>query len=214
MCRIATTAATVTHEAFVNFWDQRYEIDTFYYGTAPNDFLREHVGDLPAGGRVLCIGEGEGRNAVFLAKQGFVVTAVDLSRVGMEKLQRLAAQEHVQVTTVVANLADFAIVPGAWDAIIAIWCHLPQPLRAQVHSACVSGLAPGGAFLLEAYTPRQLEFGTGGPQVVEMLMTADALRKELAGLKPHILAEIERDVAEGAGHLGHSAVVQVLARKA
>jgi len=197
----------------MNAWDQRYDIDTFYYGTAPNDFLRARVGDLPPGGRLLCIGEGEGRNAVFLAKQGFAVTAVDMSHVGLDKLQRLAEQAHVHVVTVVADLAQFPILPHAWDAIVAIWCHLPQSLRAQVHGACVSGLAPGGMFLLEAYTPRQLEFGTGGPPVVEMLMTADALRTELAGLHPQILVETERDVHEGQGHHGHSAVVQVLARK-
>ena len=198
----------------MNAWDQRYDNDAFYYGTAPNDFLSEHVGDLPPGGRVLCLAEGEGRNAVFLAKQGVAVTAVDQSRVGLAKLQRLAEQEGVHVATVVADLAQFPIAPQSWDAIVAIWCHLPQPLRAVVHAACVRGLMPGGVFLLEAYTPRQLEFGTGGPPVVELLMTGDALRQELAGLNPQILAETERAVHEGHGHRGPSAVVQALARKA
>ena len=197
----------------MNFWDERYDNATFYYGTAPNDFLRDHVGDLPAGGRVLCLAEGEGRNAVFLAQEGFAVTAVDQSPVGLEKLRRMAHQENVHVETVVAVLAEFPIVPRSWDAIVAIWCHLPQSLRAQVHSACVSGLASGGVFLLEAYTPRQLEFGTGGPQSVDMLMTEVALRKELLGLNLQILTETEREVHEGQGHNGHSAVVQVLARK-
>ena len=197
----------------MNFWDQRYDGDTFFYGTAPNDFLRDHVDDLPAGGRVLCIGEGEGRNALFLAKRGFAVTAVDLSSVGMDKLQRHATEAQLHVTTVVADLAEFSIAPQSWDAIIAIWCHLPSALRAQVHGACVTGLAPGGVFLLEAYTPRQLAFGTGGPQSVDMLMTADGLRQELAGLDFAVLAESEREVHEGQGHHGQSAVVQVVGRK-
>jgi SAM-dependent methyltransferase len=197
----------------MNFWDERYDDAAFYYGTAPNDFLRDHVADLPAGGRVLCLAEGEGRNAVFLAKQGFAVTAVDQSPVGLEKLSRLASETHVQVTTVVADLAQFPIVPQSWDAIVSIWCHLPQQLRAQVHGACVSGLAHGGVFLLEAYTPRQLELGTGGPQSVDLLMTEAALRQELQGLNLQILTETEREVHEGQGHNGHSAVVQVLARK-
>ncbi len=198
----------------MNMWDERYGKDMFHYGTEPNDFLRAHAADLPAGGQVLCIGEGEGRNAVFLAQQGFAVTAVDGSAVGLQKLQRLAAERGVAVTTVVADLSTHSLGDATWDAVVAIWVHLPSTLRGRVHRAAVRALRPGGVFLLESYTPRQLAFGTGGPQQVDMLPTAAGLREELAGLDPVILHEIERDVHEGAGHAGMSAVVQVLARKA
>ncbi len=207
------THADAQREHTMNPWDQRYDNAGFFYGTEPNDFLREHASVLPPGGRVLCLAEGEGRNAVFLAKRGFVVTAVDMSRVGLEKLSRFAEQENVHVETVHADLANFAVLPETWDAIVAIWAHLPLALRAQVHGACVRGLKPGGMFLLEAYTPRQLEHGTGGPPVVDLLMTADGLRDELAGLDMQVLGETERQVHEGQGHNGLSAVVQVLARK-
>jgi SAM-dependent methyltransferase len=193
-------------------WDERYGGPDYAYGTEPNDFLVAAADRLPAG-RVLCLGEGEGRNAVWLAGRGFEVTAVDASAVGLEKARRLAAERGVTVDTVHADLATFTIERDAWDAIVTIFCHLPPALRVDVHRRSVSGLRPGGVLLLEAYTPRQLALGTGGPPVAEMMMDADTLRMELAGLELVHLEELERDIREGAFHAGVGAVVQVLGRK-
>jgi len=118
---------------------------------------------LPAG-KVLCLAEGERRNAVWLTRQSREVTAVDASEVGMEKARRLAPVRGVTITTVQADLADFEIEPQQWDLIVSIFCHLPRDLRADVHRRCVEGLRPGGMLLLEAYTPAQLEYKTGGPR--------------------------------------------------
>ncbi len=192
-------------------WDQRYGADTYYYGVEPNDFLREQSPGLHRGGEVLCLGEGEGRNAVFLAKQGLSIVAVDQSAVGMQKSQQLAASRGVRITTVVADLATFRIEPASWDAIVSIWCHLPRPLRREVHRQVVAGLKPGGVFLLEAYTPAQLLHRTGGPPTADLLPTLAELREELDGLDLRHATERERIVQEGAGHCGLSAVVQVLA---
>jgi SAM-dependent methyltransferase len=139
-------------------WDQRYSSDTYVYGTEPNGFLVTAAARLPPG-KVLCLGEGEGRNAVWLAAQGHEVTAVDASGVGLRKAQRLAAERGVTIATVHADLAAFDIEPGTWDGIVSIFCHLPPALRADVHRRCVAGLRPGGVLLLEAYTPRQLGMG-------------------------------------------------------
>lgn len=190
-------------------WNERFAGPGYVYGKEPNDFLKSVAGRLPKG-KALCLGEGEGRNAVFLAQAGFEVTAVDASEVGLAKAQRLAAERGVTLTTVVADLADYAIAPGAWHAVVSIWCHLPPALRAKVHAAAVEGLAPGGAFVLEAYTPKQLQHGTGGPKQVELLMTLEGLRRELAGLDLVHAVELEREVREGTLHQGTSAVVQVL----
>jgi len=193
-------------------WNERFAGPEYVYGKEPNDFLKSVVGRLPKG-RALCLGEGEGRNAVFLAQQGFEVTAVDSSDVGLAKAQKLAAERGVTLTTVVADLADYVIAPGTWSVVVSIWCHLPPALRAKVHAAAVQGLVAGGAFVLEAYTPRQLAHGTGGPKQVELLMPLEALRRELAGLELVHAVELEREVREGALHQGLSAVVQVLALK-
>ena len=203
----------MTDSSPAGHFDQRYGTDEYWYGTLPNDFLKEHVAALPPGGRVLCLGEGEGRNAVFLAAQGFEVVALDASAVGLAKAERLAGERGVSITTMCADLADFAMGRDAWDGIVSIWCHLPPVLRARVHSDVGRALRVGGAFLLEAYTPRQLEFKTGGPQSVELLPTLAALREELAGLRFELAIERERDVHEGRGHGGRGAVVQVIARR-
>ena len=193
-------------------WDQRYATTGFVYGTAPNDFVAAMAVHLPAG-PVLCLAEGEGRNAVYLARLGHAVTAVDLSAVGLAKARRLADEHEVKIATVVADLADYAIAPKAWAGIVATWAHLPPPLRRSVHAQVVAGLQSGGAYVLEAYTPAQLAFGTGGPKDPALCMTLPTLREELAGLEFLVGRECEREVFEGTGHTGRGAVVQVLARR-
>ena len=195
------------------FWDARYADAGFAYGEAPNDFLVEVEPELPRNARVLCLAEGEGRNAVFLASRGHVVTAVDLSRVGLEKASALATRRGVSITTIVADLASFVIEPSAWDAIVAIWMHLPRSLRERVYADAARGLRPGGAIVIEAYRPEQLSFGTGGPREEAMLVRPDDLRGELGALSLVRFEAIERDVHEGTFHEGRSAVVRVLARR-
>jgi len=193
-------------------WNERYNTDDYVYGTEPNTFLLEHYRTIPMG-KVLCLGEGEGRNAVFLARQGYQVTAVDSSEVGREKALRLAQQHGVAINYVHADLAEFDIGENQWDGIVSIFCHLPPPVRQRIHQQVPIALKRGGAFLLEAYTPAQLKFGTGGPSDEAMLMTADKLREELSGLDFETLQEVEREVVEGTHHTGHAAVLQAVALK-
>lgn len=193
-------------------WDARFSEPGYAYGTEANRFLAEVAAGIPPG-PVLSIGEGEGRNAVFLAGAGHPVTAVDASAVGLAKARALADERGVRIETVVADLAGYPIAPGAWSGIVSVFVHLPPPLRATVHRAVISGLRPGGAFVLEAYTPAQLGFGSGGPRDATLLVTLETLRRELAGLDLEIGREIERDVTEGKYHGGRAAVVQVLARR-
>lgn len=194
-------------------WDQRYAEPGFAYGTEPNDFLAASLGHLPAHGDILSLAEGEGRNGVFLAQRGFRVTGVDGSAVGLAKARTLAAERGVSIETIVADLADFDLGAARWDGIVSIWCHTPTALRARLHRGVAIALRPGGVFILEAYTPRQLEYKTGGPRDVDMLMTLDAVRAELAGLELVHGEEKLREVHEGAHHGGLSAVLQIIARK-
>ncbi len=194
------------------FWNDRYAVAAHVYGEAPNAFVAEVASQIPAG-PVLCLAEGEGRNAVHLARLGHRVTAVDQSEVGLAKARRLAGARGVKIKTLAADLANYSIAPGAWAGIIATFAHLPPNLRRRVHRDVVAGLQPGGVFILEAYTPAQLAFDTGGPKSPELLMTLAALREELSGLEFLVARELERDVIEGAGHTGRAAVVQILARR-
>lgn len=195
-----------------NTWNERYDTEEFVYGREPNAFLAGVSAMMPPGD-VLCLAEGEGRNAVFLARRGHRVLAVDSSAVGLAKAAQLAEEHGVRIETLTADLADLVIEPGRWDAIVSIFCHVPPPIRRTLHRQAVAGLRPGGLFVLEAYTPAQLEFRTGGPPTVELLMTLADLREELAGLEFLQALEIERDVVEGRLHTGRGAVVQIVARK-
>ena len=193
-------------------WDQRYDTAEYVYGTDPNDFLANVIAEMPKG-RTLCIAEGEGRNAVFLAEHGHEVVAVDSSAVGLQKASRLAKERGVQITTVVADLAEFEIEPDSWDAIVSIFAHVPPAVRRPLHKSIVEGLRSGGMLVLEAYRPEQITLGTGGPPVSDLTMTLNALREELAGLSFRHASELERDVVEGLYHTGKGAVVQVIAVK-
>lgn len=201
-----------TPAAIRDTWNQRYSADDYIFGTEPNDYLVEVADRLPAG-PVLCIAEGEGRNAVYLAGRGHPVTAVDQSRVGLEKAQRLAAERGVRIETVVADLADFEIERSTWSAIVSIFLHIPADLRRSVYRRAVAGLRPGGVFVLEAYHPRQIGLATGGPRDPNLMPTLDLLRDELAGLEIEIGRELQREVIEGTGHTGIAEVVQVFGRK-
>lgn len=193
-------------------WDERFSEPGFAYGTEPNGFLVSVVASIPPG-RILCLAEGEGRNAVYLAALGYDVTAVDNSSIGLEKTESLARERGVTVATINADLAGFDIEPGAWQGIVSIYCHLPPVVRAALHERCLRGLAPGGVFVLEGFTPRQLELGTGGPRSRELLMQLEIIRQELPGLRYEIAREVEREVIEGRYHTGNAAVVQILAVK-
>lgn len=192
-------------------WDERYGKEGFVYGTAPNDFVAASVGALKS--PVICIASGEGRNPVWLAEQGLTVTAVDGSKVGVDKTLRLAAERGVTVEAIHADLNDFDIGEARWGGVVITFGHLPPALRAEVHAGIVRGLKPGGALVMEVYTPRQLGRGTGGPPVLHMLYEPDDIRGELSGLEFERFAEIERAVVEGRGHTGDAAVLQIIGRK-
>lgn len=197
-------------------WDERYSEEGFAYGTEPNDFLKAEYFRISGGGRVLCLAEGEGRNAVFLAEQGYAVTAVDQSAVGLRKASALASERGVKLATVVADLADFDLGEEAWDGIVSISAHLPARIRQDLHARAVKALKPNGVMILEAYTLEQLEMdGVGGPppSQIDYFMSLEELRAELDGLDFIIGTETERVMSEGRYHQGPSAVVQVVAFK-
>jgi SAM-dependent methyltransferase len=193
-------------------WDERYGAEEYAYGTIPNKFLEENVNCIPVG-KVLSLAEGEGRNAVFLAKQGYSVTAVDASRVGLNKARKLAEQNEVVIEFIHADLADYDLGRNKWDGIVSIFCPLPSSLRKELHKKVIAGLKRNGVFLLEAYTPNQLKHGTGGGNSVDLMQSEGSLNLELVGLKFKHLIELERDVIEGIYHTGIGSVVQAIATK-
>lgn len=202
-----------------SFWDAKFggEPDNYFYGTHPNDFLAEHASLIAEGGQVLSIGEGEGRNAVFVAKtRNTRVTAVDASSVGLAKASRLAQEAGVDLSVVHEDLATFAIPENSNDAVLMIFCHLPSALRTKVLRSAALSLRPGGLLILELYRLKQLQHSTGGPKDPDLLCDLADLRTDLKGLDVQELVaqEVDREVVEGKGHTaGGSAVVQLIVKK-
>ena len=203
---------TEPDKAITARWDERYSNEAYAFGDEPNDFLVRFADAIPEG-PVLCLAEGEGRNAVFLAQRGHLVTGVDLSAVGLRKAAQLAESRGVALMLEQADLTTYEIGEEAWAGIVSIFAHMPSAQRRDLHRRIVIGLRPGGVFLLEHYTTGQIGRGTGGPSDPDMLPTIAVLREELAGLELEHAAELEREVIEGPSHTGLASVVQVVARK-
>lgn len=195
-------------------WNARFAGADFAFGTEPNTWLREHAGALPPGGRVLCVADGEGRNSVFLARQGHAVDAFDLSDVGVAKARRFAAAQGVQVDYAVADGDALAWPEAVYDGVVAIFVQFAAPPeRARLFANMVRCLRPGGVLMLLGYTPKQLVYRTGGPGIDSHLYTEALLREAFAGMQIERLDEFDAELAEGSSHTGLSALIGLVARK-
>lgn len=216
MTESGTSSAQAKEGSAQALWDRRYAATEHLFGAGPNDFLRETEPLIPRNGTVLCLGDGDGRNGVWLAAQGHRVTTVDVSPVGVRKAHQLAAETGVELSAQVADLADWVdteAATGPWDAIVSIFCHLPPEVRQRVGWALAPRLAADGVLILESYTPDQLGRGNGGPPTADLMLTSDLVRQDWPGLDLWAV-ELEREVLEGEGHTGLSAVLQVVGRTA
>ena len=196
----------------VGLWDNRYSEAGYAYGQDPNEFLKESVGHIPMG-NVLCLAAGEGRNAVYLARQGFNVTAVDISEKGLTKARLLAKENGVRIKTIQADISEFRINKNHWHGIISIFFHTPAALRKTIHRNILAGLIPGGVFILEGYSQEQLDYKTGGPPAQELLFDLDEIQAELNKLELLINQQLIRSVVEGKYHTGKGSVIQILGKK-
>lgn len=201
------------HEAF---WSTRYREagDDFLFGVEPNRWLVRQLDALAGCRTVLSVADGEGRNSVWLAEQGFTVTASEISPVALEKAKKLAAGRGVAVDFQRADLLEFVWPVAAYDALVAVFIQFVGPVeRARVFAGMKSAVKPGGVLLLQGYTPQQLEYKTGGPPSVENLYTAELLRESFADWRVESLVEYEDELTEGVAHKGRSALIGMVARK-
>jgi len=195
-------------------WNQRFAGDDYLFGTAPNEWLREHAHHWQAGQRVLCVADGEGRNSVWLAQRGLQVEAFDIADQGVAKAKRLAATQGVTVAFQVAGCDDYAWPEAAFDGVAAIFVQFADPsMRERLFANIVRSLKPGGVLVLQGYTPKQLDYRTGGPPVLSHLYSEAMLRETFAGMDLLALRDYEADIEEGSGHKGRSALIGLVARK-
>ncbi|MDX2263573.1 MAG: class I SAM-dependent methyltransferase [Hyphomicrobiales bacterium] len=201
------------------FWDKRYAAAEpgGAFGDQPNVFLAAQAHLFQPGMRALVPGDGQGRNGVWLAQQGLVVDTLDISPVGVERARTLAAASGLRVNAQLADLLAWDWPEAAYDVIASIYVHFFDVDRPRVHRAMLSALKPGGALILEAFNPGQLELqkteGSGGPKTADMLFSADKLRADFADACIELLEERIVDLAEGHRHKGRGAVVRLIARR-
>ncbi len=197
-----------------SIWDERYAMDGYLFGTQPNAFLLSQQAFLKQGTNCLAVADGEGRNGVWLAEQGLRVWSVDMSAVASAKAKRLARQRGVELKTEVADLLNWEWGDNRFDVVAAIFIQFAGPeQREQMFGYIKRCLKPGGLLLLQGYTPRQLEYGTGGPPLAENLYTEPMLRSAFADWGILHLREHDDVINEGVAHHGMSALIDLVARK-
>jgi cyclopropane fatty-acyl-phospholipid synthase-like methyltransferase len=198
----------------VNMWDERYSSGEYFFGTKPNAFMQSQHHLLQPGMSCLAVADGEGRNGVWLVEQGLKVVSVDSSPVAASKADTLAQQRGVKLDFEVADLLTWEWGSNRFDVVVAIFIQFATPAqRSQLFENMKKCLKPGGLLLLEGYTPRQLEYGTGGPPVAENMYTETLLKNEFVDMEIMQLREYDAEINEGAGHHGMSALIDFVARK-
>ncbi len=195
-------------------WDERYASEDYLFGTEPNAFLVSQRDLLKPGMSCLAVADGEGRNGVWLAQQGLRVLSVEASAVALEKAKKLARQRGVAIDFEQADLAQWEWGENRFDLVAAIFIQFAPPaLREQMFAGIKRCLKPGGLLLLQGYTPRQLEYKTGGPPLAGNMYTEALLRKAFGDMEIIRLREHDDHIGEGAGHSGMSALIDLVARK-
>jgi 2-polyprenyl-3-methyl-5-hydroxy-6-metoxy-1,4-benzoquinol methylase len=198
----------------MSIWNERYAGEDFHFGIEPNAFLVSQQSLLKPGMSCLAVADGEGRNGVWLAEQGLQVLSVDSSHVALAKAEKLAQQRGVSLKFEQADLMQWDWGTNRFDTVVAIFIQfVTSPEREQMFAHIKHSLKPGGVLLLQGYTPRQLEFKTGGPSQAANLYTEAMLRKEFADMDILHLSEHDDIIREGAGHNGMSALIDLAARK-
>jgi len=194
------------------FWNQKFKKKDFLYGKEPNEFLVSFINNFSKKERILFLGEGEGRNAVYFAKKGYEVRALDASDVGLSKLQDFAKEEHVEIKTTCLDLEKWR--PNKkFGGILASFVHLESPLREQVFKNIEKGLKSGGFFVGEFFSTKQLNFNSGGPKDEKLLYSLDSFKEIFKLCKIHKLTEEEIDLDEGKGHKGRACVIRLIIQK-
>ena len=205
----------MSFEDATQFWNERFDKEEFIFGKEPNEYLVEKTHKyLKPGQKVLCIADGEGRNGVWLAKQGMQVIGFDASDIALAKAKQFAKENQVKVEYTFSDTDSFAWQANTYDAVIAIFIQFADPaMRARIFKQAHAALKQGGIFILQGYTPKQLEYKTGGPSLIDHLYTEEMIRDLAKDFEILELSVYEKELSEGARHTGMSALLGLTAKK-
>ena len=196
-----------------NFWDERFSADEYIYGTLPNQFFKEQLLKIIPSGKLLLPGEGEGRNAVFAATQGWGVDAFDQSAVAKSKAIKLADENSVAINYETTDLGNFNPKSNYYDCAGIIFVHLPVDIRSTFHRKIVESIKPNGKVILELFSKDQFGKTSGGPQNLEMLSSVEELKNDFMDLKILLLKEEHIYLTEGEKHSGEASVIRFVGVK-
>jgi SAM-dependent methyltransferase len=195
-------------------WEGRYRTPDYAFGKEPNYFLAACRTLLPRSGKALAVADGEGRNGIWLAEQGLDVLSIDFSPTAQEKARALAKQRGVSLTIAPADVHAWDYPEAAFDVVVEIFTQFSSPAeRAKKWAGMRKALKPGGLLIIQGYTPKQLQYGTGGPKQVENLYTRAMLEAAFGDLRDVTIVEEELEIHEGTSHGGMSAVINLTARR-
>ena len=193
-------------------WNKRYDVDDFVYGLEANKFFQENI-ELTPKTRLLLPGEGEGRNALFAAKNNLYVHAFDLSEIAAGKAMHLAESAGVRYEYQVCSCKEFAAPELYYDAIGLIFLHIPSAERAEFHKKLINSLKSGGRVIAELFSKRQAEMNSGGPKNSDLLYSMEELKEDFKDMDFKILEEKTIDLKEGSLHEGSAWVIRLVAEK-
>lgn len=195
-------------------WESRFSQEGYLFGTAPNAFLKAQAHRLRPGLDVLSVADGDGRNGVWLAEQGLNVHSVDFSPTALKKAQALAKAHGVTIRAELADLFAWAWPTEAYDVIVVIFIQFAPPAeRKRMFEGMKKALKPGGLLIMEGYGPKQLDYGTGGPRLIDWLYTRALLEEAFSDFASIEIDEYETELDEGARHKGMSALIDFIGRK-
>lgn len=195
-------------------WNDIFDKPEYIFGTEPNDYLVGKNGYLQPGQKVLMVADGEGRNSVWAAGLGLDVDAFDLSEKAVEKAKKLAEEKGVSVQYSVSGVDEWEWSEEKYDAVVVIFVQFATPnMRTRLFANCVRTLKKGGLLILQGYTPKQLEYKTGGPPIPEHLYTEEMLRDYFGSLDILELESYDAFISEGPRHTGMSGLIGMVARK-
>ena len=193
-------------------WDERFSSAEYVYGINPNVFLKDQLANLSPG-RLLMLGEGEGRNAIYAAKKNWQVDAVDFSDQARLKALKLASKENVNINYIISNLNDYQIESNFYDAIGIIFVHLDKPEVEKIFASAKEALKKGGVIICEVFSKNQLGKTSGGPKVADLLYSTDEIANMFKGLETISLEECSVILDEGILHQGEALVIRYVGKK-
>jgi SAM-dependent methyltransferase len=194
------------------FWDKRYSEEAFAYGREPNQYFKQKIDELKPG-KLLLPGEGQGRNAVYTAKLGWQVTAIDLSNAAKRRALEFAKQNNVKIQYYVTPLEEFDFPENEFDAAALVFTHFPPEKRSTIHSLIIKSLKTGGKLIIEAFSKKQIGNTSGGPKDLASLYSIDELKEDFKNLKIIESTETQVELDEGPYHQGKADVIRMVIEK-